>query len=525
MWKKILNDFKKPFFIVFLVIVFSAVVELIKASVLGLLTENLSTILEVKWIFIFIGFLILQLVLSFSKDLSFNRIKKEIQMYFLPQGVMNYLTEDEAAFTKQNMNEIINRLTSEVEVINSQYIQSLLTIAGCIVNFIFATIYIGRLNIWFLIFLYLCSILMILWNQSFKGKLAKKQEQIMSSKRSWISSIQQFYQNFPVIKEYRLEKMEKQELDRSAQEWADSEYRTNLMVDLLGSVNLEVGLIMFLGVYFICGLTARYTNVSIGILMAISQASNMITNPIINFATLKNKMNASEPIVRSFYQRKESKISEKTLVSTIDTIKIDLDELKDKNKVLLKNIHLEFKRGKKYMITGPSGCGKTTLLKTIKGVYSTNAVTINGLTHADYFTDASFIAQKGSLFPWTIEKNIALNQNLSSQKIDSALFQVNLEHLDPHHLIRQDNETLSGGEMQRIQLARVIYQKKSWLFLDEAFSALDSKTTKKIERFFLEDPKITLIHICHKPVKENLDLYDEIIHMEQGEVVDVQINA
>nr|WP_276884791.1 ATP-binding cassette domain-containing protein [Dubosiella newyorkensis] len=226
---------------------------------------------------------------------------------------------------------------------------------------------------------------MILWNQSFKGKLAKKQEQIMSSKRSWISSIQQFYQNFPVIKEYRLEKMEKQELDRSAQEWADSEYRTNLMVDLLGSVNLEVGLIMFLGVYFICGLTARYTNVSIGILMAISQASNMITNPIINFATLKNKMNASEPIVRSFYQRKESKISEKTLVSTIDTIKIDLDELKDKNKVLLKNIHLEFKRGKKYMITGPSGCGKTTLLKTIKGLYSTNAVTINGLTHAEFF--------------------------------------------------------------------------------------------------------------------------------------------
>ncbi len=525
MWKKIVKDFKKPFFVVFLVIAFSAGVELVKASVLGVLTENLATILEWKWIMVFIGFLILQFALSVSKDFAFNRLKREIQRFFLRKGVGQYMVENEYAFSKHDMNEIMNKLTSEVEVINNQYIQSLLTVVSCIVNFVFATIYIGLLNVWFLIFLYVCSALMIVWNQSFKGKLSQKQEQIMASKRNWISALQQFYQNFPVIKEYRLEKLEQKQLDLASKNWVDCDYQSNLMVDLLGSVNLEVGLIMFFGVYFICGLTARYTNVSIGILMAISQASNMITSPIIDFATLKNRMNASEPIVRSFYRNAEEPHHEKTVVPAIDQIEINLDELKENDKVLLQNIHLVFERGKKYLITGSSGCGKTTLLKTLRGVYETDAVRVNGHNHVDYFDDASFVAQKGALFPWTIEKNIALDKEVVQEEIQSALSQVNLNQMDPQHVMRQDNETLSGGETQRIHLARVLYQHKSWSFLDEAFSALDAQTTKKIERVFLEDPDMTLIHVCHKPVKENIGLYDEIIQMERGKVVEIQKNT
>lgn len=177
------------------------------------------------------------------------------------------------------------------------------------------------------------------------------------------------------------------------------------------------------------------------------------------------------------------------------------------------------------MITGPSGCGKTTLLKTLKGIYETDAVRVNGQNHVDYFDDASFVAQKGALFPWTIEKNIALDKEVVQEEIRAALSQVNLTQMDPRHVIRQDNETLSGGETQRVHLARVIYQHKSWIFLDEAFSALDAQTTQTIERIFLEDPGITLIHVCHKPVKENVDLYDEIIQMEHGKVVGIQKNT
>ncbi|MEY8257515.1 ATP-binding cassette domain-containing protein [uncultured Dubosiella sp.] len=101
---------------------------------------------------------------------------------------------------------------------------------------------------------------------------------------------------------------------------------------------------------------------SIGILIAVSQASNMITTPIINFASLRNRMNAAEPIIQSFYDKEKNVAAERIKTNRIETIKIDLDELKEDGKVLLQDIHLQFDRGKKYMIMGPSGCGKTTLL-------------------------------------------------------------------------------------------------------------------------------------------------------------------
>lgn len=518
MWKKVIGDFKKEFTVVFFVILFAAVVELIKASVLGLLTDHLQDILALKWILVFVGFLIIQMVLSVTKDLTFGRLKRKIQISFLDKGVGQYLSENEYRFSKYDLNEIINKMTSEIEVINTQYIQSLLTVISCIVEFMLATLYIGSLNVWFLLFLYVCSFLMVLWNQRFKSVLSDKQKEVMSSKKSWISSLQQFYFNFSVIKEYRLEKMEKEQLHGSACSWIDADYRSNLLVDLLGSVNLEIGLLMFFGVYFICGFTMKYTTMSIGILIAVSQASNMITTPIINFASLRNRMNAAEPIIQSFYDREENVIAERIKTNRIETIKIDLDELKEDGKVLLQDIHLQFDRGKKYMIMGPSGCGKTTLLKMIKGVYDSEAVQINGQKNADLFEDASFTAQKGALFPWTIEKNIALNKKTDPERMKTVLAQVKLDQLDSSHLLRQDNETLSGGEIQRIHLARALYQNKSWIFLDEAFSALDAHTTTAIERLFLDDPDRTLVHICHKPIAENEKYYDEIITMEKGKV-------
>lgn len=523
MWKRIIKDFRKEFTIVFLVILFSAIVELVKASVLGLLTDHLQDILELRWILVFVGFLILQLILSITKDFSFGKIKQKIQDRFLNKGIDQYMEENEYEFAKHDLNGIINKLTTEIEVINNQYIQSLLNVVNCLVDFVMATIYIGMLNIWFLFFLYACSLLMLLWNRKFKEKLVSRQNAVMESKKLWIADLQQFYQNFPTVKEYRLEAMEQAQLSRGAQTWIHSDYKSNLLVDLLGSANLEIGLFMFFGVYFICGFSMKYTAMSIGILMAISQASNMITSPIINFATLKNRMSASEPIVRSFYEKDQKTKIQKSKVDRLESIEVDLDELKENEKVLLKDIHLCFERGKKYMITGPSGCGKTTLLKLIKGIYETESVQINGKKQVDLFDDASFVAQKGALFPWSIEKNIALDRPVETDRIDQVLKQVQLDQLDLSHLIRQDNETLSGGEIQRIHLARVLYQNKSWIFLDEAFSALDAQTTKAIEQLFLSDPNITLIHVCHKPILENQKQYDEIIHMEKGKVVSVTV--
>lgn len=77
---------------------------------------------------------------------------------------------------------------------------------------------------------------------------------------------------------------------------------------------------------------------------------------------------------------------------------------------------------------------------------------------------------------------------------------------------------MSGGERQRVLLARVMAQNRQWIFLDEAFSALDHETTRLLERWYVTDPALSVVSICHKPVLENIQYYDQIIVMEKGTV-------
>lgn len=77
---------------------------------------------------------------------------------------------------------------------------------------------------------------------------------------------------------------------------------------------------------------------------------------------------------------------------------------------------------------------------------------------------------------------------------------------------------ISGGELQRLSLARGLYNLKDWLFLDEAFSALDEENAKQIENDILKNYDISIVSISHKLFEENILLYDEVIEFTKNGV-------
>lgn len=127
--------------------------------------------------------------------------------------------------------------------------------------------------------------------------------------------------------------------------------------------------------------------------------------------------------------------------------------------------------------------------------------------------------QSPDLLPGTLEENITLWQTADSNKLNRVLDQVHLNSLKSrlHESVQEDSLEISGGELQRISLARGLYNIKDWLFLDEAFSALDEENAKQIEYDILKNYKGSIISISHKLFDENIMLFDEVIEFtKQG---------
>lgn len=184
-------------------------------------------------------------------------------------------------------------------------------------------------------------------------------------------------------------------------------------------------------------------------------------------------------------------------------------------KSVLKNINLCVLNGEKIGIVGESGSGKSTLIKLISGLYKVQqgSIEIEG--------DIAVVMQSLNLFPLSIRENITCGHNISEEKITQA---VKIAQLDewiktlPDGLetfVGERGGKVSGGQAQRISIARAVAKDSSILILDEATSALDIKTSQKLLESLSQWWKDrTVITVAHRP--EALSYCNSIYQLENG---------
>lgn len=184
-------------------------------------------------------------------------------------------------------------------------------------------------------------------------------------------------------------------------------------------------------------------------------------------------------------------------------------------KLVLKNINLTVHDGEKIGIVGQSGSGKSTLIKLISGLYKVQkgSIQVDGKT--------AVVMQSLNLFPLTIRENITCGHQIDDEKILQAVKIAQLEEwigtlpqgLDTFVGVRGGN--VSGGQAQRISIARAVALDAPNLILDEATSALDQNTSEKLIHSLNDWWKNkTVISIAHR--KEALEFCDRIYRMEEG---------
>jgi len=197
----------------------------------------------------------------------------------------------------------------------------------------------------------------------------------------------------------------------------------------------------------------------------------------------------------------------------------------------LRDISLEVKRREYFVLLGPTGAGKTLLLELIAGLHTPDGgrILIDGVdvTHMPpERRGVGFVYQDYSLFPhMRVEENIAFGlrmRKLPREEIDERVNSI-MESMGISHLRGRYPETLSGGEQQRVSLARALAINPKVLLLDEPLSALDPRTRETLRdelRRIHKTMNITTIHVTHDQV-EAVTLADRIGVMMDGEIIQV----
>lgn len=529
---KLVQNHKVLYFISLILIVSYSVVDLLKSILMSYIFDDhlLDSILSL--IVIVLIFLGVYLIVSTLQQYVVEVLKNKIR-YSLNQNLyQSYASRNIESFQKKDSSEILNEFNNEVNVVIDNYVSSKLNVFSLTISLILGSLYIANLSVEILMFLLFCAFITILINSIFKNSLKKNQVNYLDSMKQWLCSIKNLCRCFNDIKILNLEKVFCDGLDIENKNLEQSTLKNNGFIKILTSINSFISQAMFFLTLLFGIVLIHYNRLTVGQLLGIAQASNMVIMPIVNYANLRNMIQSSKPVLQKLLDNSICSEEKEPIIfdEQIQDIKIKHLSYSYGVRLILDLNNLVIDQGKKYLVIGKSGDGKSTFLdiltkqKKADGIYvnDKNLKDVQFSTYADKF---SYVNQDNDLLPFSFEQNITLGKKMSKYSLKDLVTIFNLESIFDKERDNLDFEhlNLSGGEKQRICLARAIYRNKKWLFLDEAFSAIDKTNSDRIHQFILSDPDLTVLSIEHKVTKETVSLYDKVLLFENKKIVSMNV--
>lgn len=529
---KLVQNHKVLYFISLILIVSYSVVDLLKSILMSYIFDDhlLDSILSL--IVIVLIFLGVYLIVSISQQYVVEVLKNKVR-YSLNQNLyQSYASRNIESFQKKDSSEILNEFNNEVNVVIDNYVSSKLNVFSLTISLILGSLYIANLSVEILMFLLFCAFITIFINSIFKNRLKKNQMNYLDSMKQWLCSIKNLCRCFNDIKIFNLERKFCDDLDIENKNLEQSTLKNNGFIKILTSINSFISQAMFFLTLLFGIVLIHYNRLTVGQLLGIAQASNMVIMPIVNYANLRNMIQSSKPVLQKLLDNSMCYEENEPIVfdEQIHDIKIKHLSFSYGARLILDLNNLVIDQGKKYLVIGKSGDGKSTFLdiltkqKKADGIY-VNDKDLKDVQFSTYVDTFSYVNQDNDLLPFSFEQNITLGRKMSKYSLKDLVTIFNLESIFDKERDNLDFEhlNLSGGEKQRICLARAIYRNKKWLFLDEAFSAIDKTNSDRIHQFILSNPDLTVLSIEHKVTKETVSLYDEVLLFENKKIVSMNV--
>ena len=474
-----------------------------------------------------------------------NLISYHSKPKFVSRGISQYkeyvfseITKKKiSVFSNENTATYISALTNDIQTVEQGYLWNTFIVIENVLTFIGAIC----MMLWYSPLLTLVgmglSLLPLVASILSGDKMAAAEKQVSERNETYTSTLKDCLSGFSVIKTFKAEKrmigVFKESIDSLAKAQC-KRHKMQILVQMFGGV---AGIIAQLGVFlFGAYLALSDKSVSAGTVIIFVQLMNYVLGPmgtiVSCIATQKAAKGLVEKVATALNANVENAVEgeRKELTKEIEIKNLSFGYTAEKQ--VLKDINCRFELGKKYAIVGASGSGKSTLLNLLMSAYQNYDGQINydntelrEMSTENLYEIQSIIQQNVFVFNATIRENITMFREFPEDEINQAVklsgLSALIEEKGEEYLCGENGSGLSGGEKQRISIARSLLKKSQVLLVDEATAALDPETARQVAKSILEIQGVTSIVVTHSLDEGLLREYDGILVLKNGSIVEM----
>lgn len=447
------------------------------------------------------------------------------------------LNKDMKDFSLDNSGKYISILYNDIKIIEDSLLNNIFLVISSFISFIISLLFLFSISPSIVIFIVIFGILGFVIPNALSKKLIVEKNNYSHNLEEITSVTKDLFSGFEVIKGFNIGSKINTIFKNSSNTVESTKKKCSILESIIKGFSLSFSVTVYLGVLILGGYLMYKGEISVGTAIIIIQLSTHIVGPVKTSISLINQIKSvsliADKIDEILYDSCEDieEISLPKFENSIEVKNLDFSYTSDRK--ALNNINLTFEKNKKYAIVGESGCGKSTLIKLLMRYYKDyngdiliDNKDIHKIFSNDLYKSMSMIQQNVFMFDDSIKENIKLFANYSDEEVLSICDRSGLSNLISrlpngiNSLVGENGNKLSGGEKQRIAIARSLINNTKILILDESTSALDNETAYNLESSLLSINDLTLIVVTHKLIKNILLNYDEIIVMKDGMVIE-----
>lgn len=478
------------------------------------------------------GFVVLCAVLFLLKYASEPRFIARAMRQYKELAFQKLTEKSIASFRDESTAAYLSALTNDVASVEADYLAQQLAVITKTVTF-FGALF---MMLWYSPLLTAIAVgvtaLPLAASLLTGGRLQAAEKQVSERNRDFTAALSDCLSGFAVVKTFKAEREIFQlfaESNRALEQEKFSRRRLKVLIGMIGAVT---GLVAQLGV-FLAGtwLALSGSGLTAGTVILFVNLMNFMIGPVSELPALLAGRRAALGLIGKLADALEKDGSaggSRTLSRLEHGIELrDVSFGYEEGKDVLHHVSARFEAGRAYAIVGGSGSGKSTLLNLLlaentgyRGSVLLDGTELRELSPEALYGLMSVIHQNVFVFNASIRDNVSMFREFPQEALDEAIRRAHLRELldarGADYLCGENGKGLSGGEKQRVSIARSLLKKSSVLLVDEATAALDAQTAHQVSSDILDLTGMTRIVVTHSLEEALLRRYDGIFVLKNG---------